>query len=120
MKVLISDTFLKQYNKIIDNKFSIQHFVNKLIDSNQIWKIYLKRPYWKFKIKIWNIYLRCVYRYIEDKIVIIAILLNKKSNKKLWNNITWQDFEKKILYEMWKINIDIEKWSYQIFKYIKK
>ena len=55
MKIFISETFKKKYNKIIVKNFSIQYFVNILIDSNQIWKIYLKRPYWKLKIKIWNV-----------------------------------------------------------------
>jgi hypothetical protein len=119
MRVFISDTFKKKYKKVVQNNFTLQFFVNKLIDSNQIWKIYLKRPYWKLKLKIWNIHLRGVYRYIEDKIVIIPILLNKKSDKKLWNNIIWKDFEKEILFEMSKINRDIEKWNYEILKYKK-
>jgi len=119
LKVFISETFKKKYDKIVQNNFSMQYFVNKLIDSNQIWKIYLKRPYWKLKIKIWNIHLRWVYRYIEDKIVIIPVLLNKKSDKKLWNNISWKDFEKEILSEMSKINIDIENWNYEILEYKK-
>jgi hypothetical protein len=36
MRVFISDIFKKQYKKVVQNNFTLQFFVNKLIDSNQI------------------------------------------------------------------------------------
>jgi len=55
MRVFISEIFKKKYNKIISSNFSMQYFVNKLIDSNQIktiLKIKNKNLKYSFKVSL--------------------------------------------------------------------
>jgi len=115
MKIIITKTFLKDYEKILkkDNLFFVIEKIKQKL-SNKL--IYLKRPFVKIKFNIKNISIRLVWKYIEDRFLLFPIFIYKKTNKKDWFNITWEKTENKILDRMKKINLDLEKWDYEVFK----
>ncbi len=113
MKVIFTKTFLKYYKKNIGG-----------IDTEQLWKIikqrfvnhtmYLKRPFFKLKFSVNWVSMRFVWKFYEEKILIIPILIYKKSNKAKGENIIWDTVEQKVLFEMRKIDIDLQNWDYEV------
>ncbi len=115
MKIIITKTFLKDYKKICKN-LDIEIFTKNILSIQNLEKMYLKRPILKLKIKISNIHIRLACKYIEDRLLLFPILIYKKSDKNYWNNLVWENVEEIINQQLIKIESDLQKWNYNVYK----
>ena len=115
MKILVSETLEKDLNKIFNWENAKIIFLNKLKEINPE-LIYLKRPYVKIKVSLFNISFRIIWKFQIINWILVLIFVLKKIDKTFWENIIWnKTFESKIDIRLLKINQDIEKWSYKLY-----
>jgi hypothetical protein len=116
MDILISNTFIKDFNKIIKLNDWLNSFLLELkkIEKNII---KLSNNLFKYKFYVWNLSIRWVLILeISDKNIHIPCLIFKKSDKNYWNNlILTKEIEKLIDIQSCKIFKDIQIWSYWIY-----
>lgn len=85
MKIVITESFEREFYKLFKYSFLINNLVEKL-KTKQHTLINLIYPYRKFKYKIFNISIRwVVFVGLENKIV--PIYIAKKKDKIRWYNI---------------------------------
>jgi len=77
MKIILTETFLKNYRKILGN-YDVDDFVSKIKKGLQKDKIFLSRPFLKLKFNVDNISVRLVCKYVEEKQLLFCVLLFKK------------------------------------------
>ena len=114
MKIIITKTFLKDYEKIL-NKNKLEKVISKIKQKLELDLIYLKRPFLKIKFNIDNISIRLVWKYIENRFLLFPIFIYKKTDKNNWYNIVWKDIELKILDRMIKLDLDLNNWNFKIY-----
>ncbi len=104
MKIVITNTFKKDFLKIFLHEKMINIFINKLKESNLI---YLNSNIFKFKFHIRTLSVRWILLVnINDKY--IPILIVKKSDKQFWQNLVFdKKLENKLLTIIPKIENDI-------------
>lgn len=115
MKIIITKTFLKDYEKVLHNN-KIEKIIVKVKQKLEKDLIYLKRPFIKIKFNINNISIRLVWKYIDVRLLLFPIFIYKKWDKKNWYNIIWEDIELKILERMKKIDLDLNIWNFKIYE----
>lgn len=115
MKILVSYTTEKELNKIINSDNAKIVFFNKLKNINPE-LIYLKRPYVKIKVSLFNIAFRIIWKFKKINWILVLIFVLKKVDKNFWENIIWNKrLENRIDFKLGKINEDIEKWNYKLY-----
>ena len=114
MKIIITKTFLKDYEKVL-NKNKLEKVISKIKQKLELDLIYLKRPFLKIKFNIDNISIRLVWKYIENRFLLFPIFIYKKTDKNNWYNIVWKDIELKILDRMIKLDLDLNNWNFKIY-----
>ncbi len=115
LKIIITQTFLKEYKKTCRNT-SIQLLTKAIFAQKNIGSIYLKRPILKLKLQIGNIHVRIAWKYMEDTLLFFPIIIYKKSNKNLWNNLTWDSIKNNIDNKMQKLYNDLQEWNHEVFE----
>jgi len=114
-KILISETVKNELLSIFKSQKIIDILINKIKNKN-IENIYLKRPFVKIKVSIFNDTFRIVWEYRKIKWTLVFILIFKKSNKKYWNNLTWsKEIENLTINMLSKIKEDILNKTYKIY-----
>jgi hypothetical protein len=111
LKIYITEYFKKKYLSKI-KWFNILKFIEKLKTYDFI---NLKYPYMKFKFNLLSISYRWVILKTK-KWNIIAIILCLKKDKNCWDNIIWNKFEEKILFEQSKNLKDIKYGKYEMYE----
>ena len=114
MKIIITKTFLKDYEKIL-NKNKLEKVISKIKQKLELDLIYLKRPFLKIKFNIDNISVRLVWKYIENRFLLFPIFIYKKTDKNNWYNIVWKEIELKVLDRMIKLDLDLNNWNFKIY-----
>jgi len=112
MKIIFSKTVLKDFKKICDE---IDKFVGKLKNDFDAYRLYLKRPYIKIKVKLCNKWLRIVARYDEKSDNLLIVLVYNKSDKQYWYNLTWDKVKNLIILKLRKIEKEIIAGDYFVF-----
>ncbi len=110
MKIYITDNFKKKYLSKI-RWFNTLNFLNKFKTYNSI---NLKYPYFKFKFNLFWISYRWVF-LTTNSWNIVPLILCMKKDKNCWENIIWEKFESKIIFEQSKALIDIKNGKYEVF-----
>jgi hypothetical protein len=115
MKIIITNTFKKDYYKFIWKNvncwlFRISSVIHKVILTQ---KIFLKRPYLKLKFNFCNKAVRLLI--INKKDVIIPIFITDKNDKKYWYNMIWKNISSLAKKLSEKFYLDIEKNNFDIF-----
>ena len=112
MNIIITGTFLKDFNKIVKQEKHLTLFVNKIKNNNLI---NLDNNYKKYKINLFWIAIRWIILININKYQ-IPILIFKKSDKKYWMNLTLDKNITKILeIQYLKIKKDIENNNFIIY-----
>lgn len=113
MKIIITKTFLKDFKEVFYDEKFLWIFFRKLKEKKLI---FLTDKLYKFKFYIKTISVRWVI-FINVNNVFIPILLVKKSDKNIWENLILNKSIKEIidtkLLKMWK---DLKSWDYQVFE----
>ena len=110
MKIIITDFFESNFNKIVKD-LSLDELILKInIESKNF--IDLNNPYFKIKINSKNKTYRLLLSYDKENIIILFIKIFDKKDKKLWENINWK-IHKGLIIDWRNKNIeDIKKWNY--------
>lgn len=113
MKVIITKRFEKEYLKSLAKYFNKEKLAENLKNKKHKF-ISLHNPFFKLKNKIDLVEFRWVLAiYKNEKIIPLFIFLKK--DKKYWENISWEIYEK-IIESEFRLNVtDIEKWNYEVF-----
>lgn len=114
MKIIITDTFLKDYNKLVKTT-SVEHLIAAIKSIKNIEGIYLQRPLVKLKIKLINLHIRLVGRYVDTKLVFVPILVFKKSDKNRGENISFESISDILENKMIKIDNDLHTKKYEVY-----
>ena len=107
MKVIITDSFLNRYKKVI----SIINLEKLLLKIKEINLITLKYPYLKLKLNIWWVAVRWVLLKTNWWNLVFLILCFKK-DKNCWENIIFSKLEKEIYFMEEKVLNDIKNKNY--------
>ena len=111
MKIIITDFFEKNFNKVVKD-LEIDDLISKInIESKNF--IDLSYPYFKLKIKSKNKTYRLLLSYDKDNIVILFIKIFDKKDKVFWENINWKIHKQKIIEWRNKNIEDIKIWKYR-------
>lgn len=112
MKIIITDTFSKNFLNKLKKYFSIWELVDEL--KKEKINIKLKDPFYKIKLKLNLVDFRGVVLLVfDDKIV--PLMLYLKKDKQNWENIIWSKYKAKILENQNKISKDLEDWKFKIY-----
>lgn len=113
MKIIITKTFKYDFLDIFYDYRLLNVFIKKLNETNLI---RLNKDLFKFKFYIKTISTRwIVFLNIND--YYIPILLSKKSDKNLWDNLVLNKYIKHILDTKFKkMSLDLENSDYEIIE----
>lgn len=115
MKIILPQIVEKELFKILISDKSIESLIKK-IKTQDIEKIYLKRPFVKIKVSFFWLVLRIIWEYRKIDWVLVLILIFKKTDKKYWNNLVWsKEIENKIINLLPKIWEDMKNNNYKIY-----
>lgn len=113
MKIIITKTFLKDFKEVFYDEKFLFVFLRKLKETKLI---FLTDELYKFKFYIKTISVRWVL-FVNIDNMFIPILLVKKSDKNIWENLILNKFIKEIIdTKLWKMWKDLQNWDYEIFK----
>lgn len=113
MKILITNSFLKDFEKTIKLKNWLNIFLQKLKESN-IFRLNDETK--KFKFYISNISVRGIV-FINEYNIGIPILIVKKSDKKYWSNLVLnKEIEDILKIKLVDMNSDLIKWKYKKYE----
>ena len=112
MNIIITKTFLKDFNKLIKQEKSLELFIEKI---KKYKLINLENNYKKYNINLFWIAIRWIILIKIEKYQ-IPILIFKKSNKKYWMNLYLDTKIEKLLENQYlKIKEDIENNNFKIY-----
>jgi len=116
MKILVSNILSKELSKFFQSDKTLNIFLNKL-KRQKPELIYLKRPYVKIKVSLFDISFRIIAKYDKNNDILVLIFVKNKTNKTFWENIFWnKDLEEKINFRIEKISDDIENNNYKLYE----
>lgn len=111
MKIIITKTFLKDFKEVFYDEKFLKVFLKKL---NETSLIFLTNELYKFKFYIRTISIRWVI-FLNINNYFIPILIVKKSDKNIWENLVLNKFIKEIIdNKLWKMSRDLSNWDYEI------
>jgi len=112
MKIIITKSFLKEYNKNLKKYFTLSLLVGQLQAKSHTF-INLHDPFLKCKLTLNGVEFRWVVSYISHNRIIPLFFVLKK-DKKYWENVSWQtqriNIEKKFLQAL----DDIRSWDFEV------
>ena len=115
MKIILPKTVEKDLFKILVSDKSIEWIINK-IKTQDIEKIYLKRPFVKIKVSFFWLTLRIIWEYKKNNWILVLILIFKKTDKKYWDNLIWsKEIENKIINILPKIWEDMKNNNFKVY-----
>ena len=115
MQIIITESFWKDFLKILKFESFLVDFI-RTIKNKKHTLIDLKFAYKKFKYRVWGISLRSIFMYKKED-VIIPIIIAKKSDKNLWDNLILETRFNKILDKKGEnILLDIKNWKYTAYR----
>ena len=113
MKIIITKTFLKDFKEVFYDEKFLNIFLKKV---NETKLIFLTDELYKFKFYIKTISIRWII-FINIDNIFIPILLVKKSDKNIWENLILNKSIKQIIdTKFWKMWKDLQNMDYEIFE----
>lgn len=109
MKIVLTNSFLSKFKKTV-SLINLNKLCEKIKENNMI---LLNHPYVKIKLYIWWIAVRWILLKTKWWNLVFLILCFKK-DKNCWDNLTFENYKKEIIYMENKILEDLEKWNYKI------
>lgn len=113
MKIIITDFFEKILHKKVKN-INISEIISKLniYSKNFIW---LKVPFYKVKLKIWNKSYRLLLFSDQNFVKLLFINIYDKKDKLFWENISWKISEDEIIKFYNKNLLFLEKKKFKVY-----
>ncbi len=111
MKIIVTNFFEKQFNKIVKD-LSLDDLISKIkLESKNF--VNLSTPYFKIKLNSSNKKYRLILSYDKGNVIFLFINIFDKNDKRYGENINWKIHKNEIITWRNKNIVCIKNWKYK-------